>query len=62
MSTSLIRRLGHLKIRIAHSNPNIHVEYSLRIIVLPSLVYPWFELDIEQDEIRIALLIKQETE
>ena len=34
-------------------------EYSLRIIVLPSLVYPCFELDIEQDEIRIALLIKK---
>ena len=25
MSTSLIRRLGHLEIRIAHSNPNIDV-------------------------------------
>ena len=37
-------------------------EYSLRIIVLPSLVYPCFKRDIEQDEIRIALLIKQETE
>ena len=24
----------------------------LRIIVLPSLVYPYFELDIEQDEIK----------
>jgi len=32
--------------------------------VLPSLVYPYFELDIEQakDEIRKALLIKQGTE
>ena len=37
-------------------------EYSLRVIVLPSLVYPYFELDIEQNEIRKALLIKQETE
>ena len=27
-----------------------------------SLVYPYFELDIEQNEIRKALLIKQETE
>ena len=36
-------------------------EYSLRVIVLPSLVYPYFELDIEQNEIRKALLIKQET-
>ena len=27
-------------------------------IVLPSLVYPYFELDIEQNEIRKALLIK----
>ena len=35
-----------------------------RDIVLPSLVllYPYFELDIEQDEIRKALLIRQETE
>ena len=32
------------------------------IMVLPSLVYPYFELDIEQNEIRKALLIKQETE
>ena len=36
-------------------------ESSLRVIVLPSLVFPYFELDIEQDEIRKALLIKQET-
>ena len=35
---------------------------SLRIIILPSLVYPYFEHDIEQDEIRKALLIKQETD
>ena len=31
-------------------------------IVLPSLVYPHFKLDIERDEIRQALLIKQKTE
>ena len=30
--------------------------------MFPSLVYPDFELEIEQDEIRKALLIKQETE
>ena len=35
---------------------------SLRFIVLPSIVYPFFEHDIEQSEIRKALLIKQETE
>ena len=35
---------------------------SCRVIVLPSLVYPYFELDNKQDEIRKALLIKQETE
>ena len=35
-------------------------ESSLRVIVLPSLLHPYFELDIEQDEIRKALLIKQE--
>ena len=30
------------------------------VIVLPSLVYPNFKLDIEQDEIRKALLITQD--
>jgi len=30
--------------------------------MLPSLAYPHFKLDIEQDEIRQALLIKQKTE
>ena len=33
-------------------------ESSLRVNVLPSLVYPYFELEI----VRKALLIKQETE
>ena len=33
----------------------------LRVTVLPSLVYPYFELRIEQDEIRKPWLIKQET-
>ena len=36
-------------------------ESSLIVIVFPSLVYPYFEHDIEEDEIRKALLIKQET-
>ena len=31
-------------------------------LVLSSLVYPYFELNIEQDEIHKASLIKQETE
>ena len=35
-------------------------EFSLRVIVLPSLVYPYFELDVEQDETCKALLIKHE--
>ena len=37
-------------------------ESSVRVILLPSLVYPYFERDIEQDEIRNVLLIRQETE
>jgi len=37
-------------------------ESSSGVIVSPSLVYPYFELDIEQDTIRKAMLIKQETE
>ena len=37
-------------------------ESSLRVIVLPLLIYPYFELDIEQDEMRKAMLIKHETE
>ena len=37
-------------------------ESSLRVIVLQSLVYPYFQLDIKQDEISKAFLIKQETE
>ena len=42
---------------------NFNSESSLRVIMLPSLVYPYFDLDFEQDEIRkAALLIKQETE
>ena len=43
---------------------SIRSESSLKVIVLPSLVYPYFELDIKQakDEMRKALLIKQGTE
>ena len=43
---------------------SIPSESSLKVIVLPSLVYPYFELNIEQakDEICKALLIKQGTE
>jgi len=37
-------------------------ESSFRVIVLPSLVYPYFELDIEEDEICKPWLIMQETE
>ena len=37
-------------------------ESSLRVIMLPSLVYPYFEHDNEHDEIREASLIKEETE
>ena len=42
--------------------PTSMSEPSLWVVVLPSLVYPSFELDIEQDEIRKALLTKQESE
>ena len=37
-------------------------ESSFRVIVLPSLVSPYFKLEIKQDKTRNALLIKQETE
>ena len=36
-------------------------ESSLRVIVLVSLVSPYFKLEIEQDKTRNALLIKQES-
>ena len=39
--------------------PTSMSESSLRIIVLPLLIYPYFRLDIEQDEICKALFIKQ---
>ena len=37
-------------------------ESSLRVFELPSLVYPYFELDIKQDEIRKPRLIKKQTD
>lgn len=40
-------------------------ESLLMVIVLPllpSLIYPYFELDVEQEEICKSLLIKQKTE
>ena len=36
------------------------LETSLSLIVVLSLVYPYFKLDIEQEKICKALLIKQE--
>ena len=36
-------------------------ESSLRVIVLPSLVSPHFNFEIEQDKTRNALIIKQGT-
>ena len=50
-------RLDRLEIHTTFQIPRL-----LGDIVLPSLVYPYFELDIEQDEICKALLIKQEPE
>ena len=37
-------------------------EFLLRVIALPSLVHPYFDLDIEQDKINISLVNQQETE
>ena len=55
--------LGRLEIHIAFFQiPTLMSESLLGIIVLLSLVYPFFELqDIEQDEVRKPWLIKQET-
>ena len=48
----------------ARQNRHATQAISLRVIALPSLVYSiaGFELDSEQDELRKALLIKQETD
>ena len=51
-------RLGNLEIHITLTNRNIDVRILAQGQVLPSLVYPYSKLDIEQDEIRRALLIK----
>ena len=40
----------------------ISKEFKNSGISTPSLVYPYFKLDIEKDEIRKASSIKQETE
>ena len=37
-------------------------ESSLKVIMLPSLAYPYLKLNVEQDTIRKAFLIKRETE
>ena len=52
---SQLIRLGRLEIHIALSNPKIDVRIVAWLIVLPYLVYPYFELDIELDEICKAL-------
>ena len=54
-----LMRVGSLEIHITLSNPSINVSHRSR---LPSLVYPFFELDIELDKKHKALLINQETE
>ena len=51
-------RLGNLEIHITLTNRNIDVRILAQGHVLPSLVYPYSKLDIEQDEICKALLIK----
>ena len=56
---SILLRLGCLEIHITLANPNINVSSGSG---LPSLVYPYFELDIELDKKHKALLINQETE
>ena len=55
-------RQGRPEIHIALLIPTSMSESSLRVIVLPSLVYRYFELVIGQDEIRKILFFKQETE
>ena len=56
-------RLGRLARDPYRSCKSQHMsESSLRVILLPSLVYPYLELDIEQDGIRKPWLNKQETE
>ena len=54
-------RQGRPEIHIALLIPTSMSESFLRVIVLPSLVYPYFELVIGQDEIQKILFFKQET-
>ena len=42
-------RFGHLVIHITLLNPKID-ESSIKVIELPSLVYPYFQRDVKQDE------------
>ena len=53
-------RLGRLEIHF--QIPTSMSESSVIVIVLPSFVYPYFKLEIEQDETCKPLIIKQETE
>ena len=47
---------------VTSSTQLICFRLSLRVVLLQLLDYPYFELDIKKDEVRKALLIKQETE
>ena len=51
--------LGSLEIHITLTNRNIDVRILAQGHVLPSLVYPYSKLDIEQDEIRKAWFVNQ---
>ena len=62
ISTPSIDQLSPLRFILLFQIPTSMSESSLRIILFPWLVCPYFELDTEQDEICKALLIKQETE
>ena len=57
-----LHQLIRQEIHITVTNPITFMsECSLRVIVLPSLVYPYSKLDIEQDEIRKAWFVNQGT-
>ena len=48
-------RLGRLELYISHSgfsNSNFDLKILVQVIVLSLLAYPYFERDIEQDEMR----------
>lgn len=51
-TSSILIRLSHLEIHILFQSSTSKSESFLGIIVLPSLVYLYFELAIEQDEIK----------